>query len=199
MGRRRRDKGARLRGGFSKGPRAGISPWSRRGRIIPSFSIEVRLPRSCALAGCSLTKRPPSKQEETGNRARRWGEKESSPGLQIVERVQTALAGSIRVRLRERRFLRIAASGVGRLRWLITGRLQTCCKHEQVAYSSLRYPRDPRQARATTRTRGRRSWRWKAPRQEVSPNLRLLMFASGAGGDALKQDDTGHWERGGVG
>jgi len=25
------------------------------------------------------------------------------------------------------------------------------------------------------------------------------MFASAAGGDALKQDDTGHWGRGGVG
>lgn len=34
---------------------------------------------------------------------------------------------------------------------------------------------------------------------EVSPNLRVLMFASAAGGDALKQDDTGHWGRGGVG
>ena len=30
-------------------------------------------------------------------------------------------------------------------------------------------------------------------RAEVSPNLRVLMFASAAGGDALKQDDTGHW------
>src|SRR6266542_3518349 len=28
---------------------------------------------------------------------------------------------------------------------------------------------------------------------EVSPNVRVLMFASEAGGDALKQDDTGHW------
>jgi len=27
----------------------------------------------------------------------------------------------------------------------------------------------------------------------------VLMFASAAGGDALKQDDTGHWGRGGVG
>jgi len=36
-------------------------------------------------------------------------------------------------------------------------------------------------------------------RAEVSPNLRVLMFASAAGGDALKQDDTGHWGRGGVG
>jgi hypothetical protein len=36
-------------------------------------------------------------------------------------------------------------------------------------------------------------------RAEVSPNLRVLMFASVAGGDALKQDDTGHWGRGGVG
>ena len=35
-------------------------------------------------------------------------------------------------------------------------------------------------------------------RAEVSPNLRVLMFASAAGGDALKQDDTGHWGRGGV-
>lgn len=35
---------------------------------------------------------------------------------------------------------------------------------------------------------------------EVSPDLRLLMFASGAGIDlALKQDDTGGWGRGGVG
>ena len=34
---------------------------------------------------------------------------------------------------------------------------------------------------------------------DVSPNLRVLMFASAAGGDALKQDDTGHWGRGGVG
>ena len=33
-------------------------------------------------------------------------------------------------------------------------------------------------------------------RAEVSPNLRVLMFASAAGGDALKQDDTG---TGGVG
>jgi hypothetical protein len=36
-------------------------------------------------------------------------------------------------------------------------------------------------------------------RAEVSPNLRVLTFASAAGGDALKQDDIGHWERGGVG
>ena len=35
---------------------------------------------------------------------------------------------------------------------------------------------------------------------EVSPDLRLLMFASAAGVDlALKQDDTGGWGRGGVG
>src|SRR6266849_2754473 len=33
-------------------------------------------------------------------------------------------------------------------------------------------------------------------RAEVSPNLRVLMFASAAGDDALKQDDTGHWGRG---
>jgi hypothetical protein len=30
-------------------------------------------------------------------------------------------------------------------------------------------------------------------RAEVSPNIRVLMFASAAGGEALKQDDTGHW------
>jgi uncharacterized protein YxjI len=35
---------------------------------------------------------------------------------------------------------------------------------------------------------------------EVSPDLRLLMFASAAGLDvALKQDDTGGWGFGGVG
>jgi hypothetical protein len=35
---------------------------------------------------------------------------------------------------------------------------------------------------------------------EVSPDLRLLMFASAAGVDlALKQDDTGGWGRGGIG